>query len=528
MKFPVGIQTFEHIRKDGYAYVDKTALVHKLANNGKAYFLSRPRRFGKSLLVSTLDAYFSGRKDLFEGLAMERLETEWAQHTVLHLDLDGINYAEPLALEAKLQNYVVEWERQFGLTPVADNLSVRFGNVIAEAHKAQGRGVVVLIDEYDKPLLDVLGLPMRVCVGGMEMTLEERNRDLLKGFYSVLKEQDRNLRFVLLTGVTKFSQVSVFSGLNNINDVSMDARYETLCGITPGELEKVFGAEMDEMAAERGWTPERLRDEIRRRYDGYHFSEAMTDIYNPFSLVKALDSRKLEDHWFKTGTPTYLVRLLRGSDAHLDEMVGRYYSVEEFEDYRADVERPLPMIFQSGYLTIKDYDELSGSYKLDLPNDEVRRGFTRVVADSHFGRDGATGPVARQMAIAVSGGDFPGFMTTLTAFLASVPYTMRRKDSEPERERYFQYTFYLVLRLLGTYIVDVEVAQSQGRVDCVLQTKTDAYVVEFKLDGTADEALRQIAERGYARPYDGGALRVHRVGVSFSSETGTIGEWREE
>ena len=455
MKFPVGIQTFEKIRREGYAYVDKTGLVYKLANNGQVYFLSRPRRFGKSLLVSTLEAYFSGRRDLFEGLAMERLETEWAQHTVLHLDLGGINYAEPGALEAKLQKCVADWEGEFGLTPATDNTPMRFGDVIKAAQRICGRGAVVLIDEYDKPLLDVLGLPMRVCVGGMEMTLEERNRDLLKGFYSVIKEQGRNLRFVLLTGVTKFSQVSVFSGLNSLNDISMDARYEALCGITPSELEEVFGAEMDEMAAEKGWTPEGLRNKIRRRYDGYHFSRRMTDIYNPFSLIKALDSRVIGDHWFMTGTPTDLVRLLRGSGAHLDEMVGRYYSVEEFEDYSADVERPLPMIFQSGYLTIKDYDEEMETYMLDFPNDEVRRGFLPLVADNFLGVGDKTAPAVMQMGRSLSG------------------------------------------------------------------------VVEFKLDGTADEALRQIAERGYARPYDGGALRVHRVGVSFSSETGTIGEWRE-
>ena len=528
MKFPVGIQTFETIRRDGYAYVDKTALVHKLANNGKAYFLSRPRRFGKSLLVSTLGAYFGGRRDLFEGLSMESLETAWDKHVVLHLDFGGGDYTRVSRLEERLTLFVEQCKEAFGIRTKAKSPDLQFSEIIEAAQKIYNRGVVVLIDEYDKPLLDVLGLGLKVTVDGNERSLEDFNRGLLKGFYAVLKEQERNLRFVLLTGVTKFSQVSVFSGLNNLNDISMDARYETLCGITPGELEEVFGAEMDEMAAEKGWTPESLRDKIRRRYDGYHFSRRLTDVYNPFSLVKALDSRELEDHWFKTGTPIYLIRLLRGSGANLSELTGHYYKANKFEDYRADVERPLPMIFQSGYLTIKDYDEETETFLLDFPNDEVRRGFLPLVADNFLGVGDKTDPAVMQMSRSLSRGDFPCFMATLTAFLASVPYTMRRKDSEPERERYFQYTFYLVLRLLGTYIVDVEVAQSQGRVDCVLRTKTDAYVVEFKLDGTADEALRQIAERGYARPYDGGVLRIHRVGVSFSSETGTIGEWREE
>ena len=528
MKFPVGIQTFETIRKGGYAYADKTALIHKLVDGGQAYILSRPRRFGKSLLLSTLEAYFCGRRELFEGLAMEGLETEWAEHVVFHIDLGGMNYAESGTLEAKLLNYVTEWEEQFGVTPLVNNLSVRFSNVIRKAQKTHNRGAVVLVDEYDKPLLDVLGLKMTVRVDGMEMTLEERNRDILRGFYSVLKEQDRNLRFVLLTGVTKFAQVSVFSGLNNLNDISMDPRYEALCGITPSELEEVFGAEMDDMAAERRWTPGSLRDKIRRRYDGYHFSRRLTDIYNPYSLVKALDSREIEDHWFKTGTPTYLIRLLNGSDAKLDEMAGHYYRVNMFEDYRADVEKPLPMIFQSGYLTIKNYDEDTETYLLDFPNDEVRRGFLPLVADSYLGVGDKTIPTVIGLSRTLKEGDFSGFMEKLTAFLASIPYTMRRKDSEPERERYFQYTFFLILRLLGTYTVGVEVAQSQWRVDCVVKTAADVYVLEFKLDGTADEALRQISERGYARPYEGGPLRVHKVGVSFSSETGTIGEWREE
>ncbi len=340
MKFPVGIQTFEHIRKDGYAYVDKTALVHKLANNGKAYFLCRPRRFGKSLLVSTLEAYFSGHRDLFEGLAMEGLETAWDKHIVLHLDFGDGDYTRVTKLEEQLALFVTKCRRELEIETTASSPNLQFSEIIEAAQKIYNRGVVVLIDEYDKPLLDVLGVDAKVTVDGNERSLEDYNRAMLKGFYAVLKEQDRNLRFVLLTGVTKFSQVSVFSGLNNLNDISMDARYETLCGITPRELEEVFGAEMDDMAAERGWTPARLRDEIRRRYDGNHFSEAMTDVYNPFSLIKALDSREIEDHWFKTGTPTYLVRLLRGSGAHLDEMVGRHYSVEEFEDYRADIERP--------------------------------------------------------------------------------------------------------------------------------------------------------------------------------------------
>ena len=384
--------------------------------------------------------------------------------------------------------------------------------------------MVVLIDEYDKPLLDVLG---GTASDGLA-DLETRHRNTLRGFYSVLKSSDRHLRLVFLTGVTKFAQVSVFSGLNNLEDISMSEEYDTICGITPAELRSCFHAEVGELAARRGWSTDEAWDRLRRSYDGYHFSEALSDVYNPFSLLNALKSKRIDDYWFQTGTPTYLIRLMRGSDVHLDELTGRYYSKDEFEDYRADRERPLPMIFQSGYLTIKGYEGDTGSYKLDLPNDEVRRGFLRLLADDYLGPRPGADPAVKQLYRSLSAGDFGSFRETLTEFLASIPYTMRRKDTERERERYFQYTFYLVLRLLSTYAVGVEVEQSRGRVDCVVRAGRDVYVIEFKLDGGAREALAQIESRGYARPYASLGPRLHKVGVSFSSETGTIGEWVEE
>ena len=524
MKYPIGIQTFDYIREGGFAYVDKTGMVYRLAHEGKAYFLSRPRRFGKSLLLSTLSAYFRGRRELFRGLALDSLETEWPAHAVLHVDLGGADYTQPGALEAKLANYLSKWEKEYGLCPVNDMLSERFINVIDAAYERTGRGVVVLIDEYDKPLLDVLG---GTPSDGLA-DLETRHRNTLRGFYSVLKSSDRHLRLVFLTGVTKFAQVSVFSGLNNLEDISMSEEYDTICGITPAELRSSFSAEVGELAARRGWSPDEAWDRLRRSYDGYHFSEALSDVYNPFSLLNALKSKRIDDYWFQTGTPTYLVRLMRGSDVHLDELTGRYYSKDEFEDYRADRERPLPMIFQSGYLTIKGYEGDTGSYKLDLPNDEVRRGFLRLLADDYLGPRPGADPTVKQLYRSLSAGDFDSFRETLTEFLASIPYTMRRKGTERERERYFQYTFYLVLRLLSTYAVGVEVEQSRGRVDCVVRAADDVYVIEFKLDGGAREALAQIESRGYARPYASLGPRLHKVGVSFSSETGTIEEWEEE
>ena len=524
MKYPIGIQTFDYIREGGFAYVDKTGMVYRLAHEGKAYFLSRPRRFGKSLLLSTLSAYFRGRRELFRGLAIDSLETEWHPHAVLHVDLGGADYTQPDALVAKLANYLSKWEEEYDLRPANGVLSERFINVIDAAYERTGRGVVVLIDEYDKPLLDVLG---GTASDGLA-DLETRHRNTLRGFYSVLKSSDRHLRLVFLTGVTKFAQVSVFSGLNNLEDISMSEEYDTICGITPAELRSCFHAEVGELAARRGWSTGEAWDRLRRSYDGYHFSEALSDVYNPFSLLNALKSKRIDDYWFQTGTPTYLIRLMRGSDVHLDELTGRYYSKDEFEDYRADRERPLPMIFQSGYLTIKGYEGDTGSYKLDLPNDEVRRGFLRLLADDYLGPRPGADPAVKQLYRSLSAGDFGSFRETLTEFLASIPYTMRRKDTERERERYFQYTFYLVLRLLSTYAVGVEVEQSRGRVDCVVRAGRDVYVIEFKLDGGAREALAQIESRGYARPYASLGPRLHKVGVSFSSETGTIGEWVEE
>ena len=338
MKYPIGIQSFERIIEDGYVYVDKTHLVYDLTHSGGIYFLSRPRRFGKSLLVSTLENYYLGRKELFKGLAMEK---------VFHVDFNGGNFKNAGELEKKINFIISEWEKQYGLTGHAEELGLgdRFTEVLCAAHEQTGRRAVVLIDEYDKPMLDVLDT---------DVTLEDRHRNVLKAFYSVFKAADKHLQFVLLTGVTKFSQVSVFSGFNQPKDISMDARYETLCGITQEELDRYFTEQMAEMAATNQCTPEEMRQTLKLQYDGYHFSKKMTDVYNPFSLLNALDSMDIRNYWFSSGTPTYLIRLLAHFKENMNELTGKYYPPEEFIDYKADVERPLPMIYQSGYLTIKD------------------------------------------------------------------------------------------------------------------------------------------------------------------------------
>ena len=518
MKYPIGIQSFDRIVEDGYMYVDKTDLIYSLTHEGSIYFLSRPRRFGKSLLVSTLENYYLGRKELFRGLAMERLETEWAIHPVFHVDFNGGNFTKPGELEQKINFYLTQWEQQYNLPVRTQELGYgdRFINILETAHQQTGRRAVVLIDEYDKPILDVLDV---------DTDLKNQHRNILKAFYSVFKGADSHLQFVLLTGVTKFSQVSVFSGFNQPKDISMDARYEALCGITQEEIDRNFAEPIAAMAVEYQCTPEEMRLRLKQQYDGYHFSKRLTDIYNPFSLLNALDRMSVDNYWFSTGTPTYLIRLLSHFKENMNELTGKYYPPEEFIDYKADVERPLPMIYQSGYLTVKAYDRDFNTFLLDFPNNEVKNGFLTMLSAAYLQPKEETGGWIRSLVVALRQGDVERVHTLFTSFLSSIPYTMRRKEDEAERERYFQYTFYLILRLVSVYTVYVEKVQSQGRVDCVLETADYIYIFEFKLDGTAEEALRQIEEKGYAREYAADSRKLYCIGAGFSSETGTIGDW---
>ena len=517
MIYPIGIQTFDQIIERGFVYVDKTDMVYSLATEGKIYFLSRPRRFGKSLLLSTLRAYFEGKKELFAGLKIDALEHDWHVHRVFHFDFNGVDFTMPGALHLKIEGYLYDWEKEFGISPGVDtNLGSRFNRILQAAAEQTGRGAVVLVDEYDKPLLDVLE---------KEPELLEQNREILKAFYSVFKLADASLRFVFLTGVTKFSQVSVFSGFNQPKDISMFDKYEALCGITEEELHTRFAESIREMAASEGCTEEEMRQRFKRHYDGYHFSEGMTDIYNPFSVLNAFDSQRIRDYWFASGTPTYLIRLMNHFHEGIDQLTGKYYSLDEFVNYKADTEYPLPMIYQSGYLSIKDYDKDSNLFLLDFPNNEVKSGFLAMVAANYLQCKMPLESWMVKAVFALKRGQLDEFRKMLTSFLAGIPYTMRRKENEPERERYFQYTFYLLLRLMSVYTVLVEKEQSEGRVDCIVETPQYVYIFEFKLDGTATEALQQIEEKGYAREYEADARQVVKVGVNFSSKTGTIEEW---
>ena len=528
MKYPIGIQSFEQIIQGGFVYVDKTDLVYQLVSSGKIYFLGRPRRFGKSLLVSTLEQYFLGNKELFKGLAMDKLETEWKQYPVFHVDFSTGNYLNDGALEEKLSGTISRWETRYGVENTYDDLGLRFQEVLRAAHEKTGLGAVVLIDEYDKPILDVLDLDYQVEHLGKMISLEEKHRNIMKSFYATFKGADADLRFVFLTGVTKFSQISMFSGFNQPDDISLNRKYESICGITKDELVRYFAEPIKELAEDYDCSYDEMLTMLKQKYDGYHFSKRMTDIFNPFSILNAFNQMDFGNYWFKSGTPTYLVRLLSHFDQNMNELIGKYYSTSQFDDYKADVEMPLPMIYQSGYLTIKGFDRDTQSYLLDIPNNEVREGLLTVLANNYLKTKEDSASWLISSVHQLKRGKLQEFMNSLTAFLASIPYSVRRRNDEREYERYFGYTFYLLLRMLSCYLLYREKETSQGRADCVFETPNDVYIFEFKLDGTADAALQQIEEKGYAREYATDSRRIHQIGVNFSSKTGTIEEWKEK
>ena len=528
MRYPIGIQSFEKIRNGGYVYVDKTDLVYKMVQ-GHIYFLARPRRFGKSLLVSTLKAYFEGRKDLFEGLKMMELETEWSQYPVMKFDFSIGQMNKENGLRDYLLTEMYSIEKEYDIQPVQSaesgkpslDVGLRFNHLIKELHEKTGQQVVVLIDEYDKPLLDLLetGNP------DDEKQLIA-NRELLKGFFSVFKAADDHLRFVLLTGITKFSQVSMFSGFNQPDDISLGPRYDTLLGITEEELYTVFEEPIRELAEELGEDEETTKELLKKRYDGYHFSKRMKDVYNPFSILNTFINLDMRDYWFSSGTPSYLVRLLGNTPEDIMQYTGKKYPEQLFIDYKADSAMPLPMIFQAGYLTIKGYDKDFNTYLLDYPNNEVKQGLITLLANDYLQLKGLAVSWVQRIVTAMRDGDLEQVRKLLTAFLAETPYSMRPKKDKKDRELYFHYTFYLLMRLISCYTVYTEKQLSEGRADCIVETQGYVYIFEFKLDGTADEALQQIRDRGYAKAYEADSRYIYKIGVSFSSKTGTIEDWR--
>ena len=510
-KLPIGIQTFEKLRKGDYLYVDKTELVWKIAYTSTPYFLSRPRRFGKSLLLSTFEAYFEGKKELFEGLAIEKLETKWEKHPVLHLDLNAEKYDSPERLYDILSRQLTLWEIQYGKGIDENTLSGRFSGVIRRAYEQTGSSVVVLVDEYDKPLLQALG---------NDVLLDEY-RKTLKAFYGVLKSADRYLRFAFLTGVTKFSQVSVFSDLNQLNDISLDYSYATVCGITQTELVETFTPEIEEFGRVNKLSAEETVNKMARQYDGYHFHPKGDGVFNPFSVLNAFSKRELGDYWFQTGTPTFLVEMLRKSEYDLRILLnGIEAPASMFSEYRVEANNPIPLIYQSGYLTIKDYDKEFGNYLLLFPNDEVRYGFINFLVPFYTSMTNSDqGFYIGKFVQELRAGDYNAFLTRLQAFFADFPYQLNAKT-----ERHYQVVFYLVFKLMGQF-TQAEVESATGRADAVVKTPKYIYVFEFKLNGTAEEALQQIEDKGYLIPYQADGREVIKLGVEFSAEERNISRW---
>ena len=514
VKYPIGVQSFEVLRKEGFVYVDKTDLVHKLAQQ-HVCFLCRPRRFGKSLTLSTLEAYFLGKKELFHGLKIMELEHDWKQYPVFHLDFNGVNFHKEGALDDALNAFVSTIEERYGKDPYTQDFGYgsRLEYALSRAHKQTGNRCVVLIDEYDKPMLDVLG-----------EELEETNREILKGFYSVFKRADEHLRFVMLTGVTKFSQVSVFSGFNQPLDISMSREFEAICGITEDELTEYFSEPIAQMAQEEEMTIEDVRHWLKSSYDGYHFSDALTDIYNPFSLLNVFFNRSMRPYWFSTGSPTYLIKLLSNNDVNIQTILSKWYEVQYFIDYRANREDPLAMLYQSGYLTIKEVRRSIGEprkYRLDFPNKEVKQSFITALSNNYFASREDAGGVVRDLVDSLKEGNLDEMRKLMTQYLSSIDYAMRK-----DKEYHFQYTLYLIFSLMSTYSVKIEQHNSQGRADLIVETSQYVYIFEFKLDGKADEALAQIEDKQYAKPYMTDKRQIIKVGASFGRKSGTIDDWK--
>ena len=530
-KLPIGVQSFEKLRRDDYLYIDKTSFLWQLVQVSSPYFLSRPRRFGKSLFLSTLAAYFRGQKELFKDLYLEKAEEEqaaqegreaWQAYPVLYLDFNTKNYIDEQALVDILNLHLNEWEAQYAVSKTAAAPEDRFRLLIAALFKQTGKQVVILVDEYDKPLLQTMGV---------NEELNEHYRNTLKAFYSVIKTCDEYIRFAFLTGVTKFSKISIFSDLNNLRDISMEKQYAGLCGITQTELETNFQPDIQVLADEQDLTYQEALAALKQWYDGYLFHPAGEGMYNPFSLLSAFVKKEIKSYWFSTGTPTFLVNFLKEAHYYIPDLDGMVELDEEgLQTYRAVAQDALPILFQAGYLTIKKYISDVRLYRLGFPNDEVRYGFLHnllpAYSDVPFGQ---TGVWVGRFVQDIRKGNVDGFMERMQAIIASIPYDNFTDKNLKLREQNYQTAVYLVFALMGQF-VQTEVHSATGRADCVVTTADSIYIFEFKLfgNGTAEEALAQIKKNGYAEQYKADGKKIVLIGAGFEEATRTIKNWKAE
>ena len=523
-KFPIGIQTFAKLREENAIYVDKTGLIYKLAHDGSVYFLSRPRRFGKSLLIDTIAEYFSGNRELFTGLAIDKLESEWKKHPVLRFDFSNTKFEKLEDLKELIDLQLEEYEAAFevsAFTPSGKKRknSLRLSNIILAAQKKTGQKVVFLVYEYDAPQLDTL----------VNKKTFEQMRQTLRDFYSPLKANDAHIKFIFISGITKFSQLSIFSELNNLSIISMMDEYASICGITEQEMRTQMRPEIEEFAQSIGVTFDQACAALKQKYDGYHFSEKSPDIYNPFSLLKALNEKKLKDYWFETGTPTFLVEQIKKFNLLPESFANGFDAIENMFNVPAEnATDPLPVLFQSGYLTIKGYDVRDNIYTLGFPNDEVAYGFSNCLMP-YYAMPTATQNDTFLMRLirAIKAHDIDTAMVLMQSFFSSIPYTTEHQD-----EDHYKTIFYLIFRLLTNFNVRTEECSAAGRADAIVETDDAVYVFEFKLDGSADEALKQIDDKGYLIPYsatlakDGSPKKLVKIGASFDKEKRTLGEWK--
>ncbi len=523
---PLGIQSFEKLRNTDCAYIDKTKFIWDLTRTNFPYFLSRPRRFGKSLLLSTMKAYFLGQKELFEGLAIKDLEENqektWKKHPVLYLDLNAEKYTEEQDLINILNRHLLSWEEEYKPSQIDESLAGRFFNVIKKAYEQTGRLVVILIDEYDKPLLQSFG---------DNEELNDKYRKILKAFYGVIKSADQYLRFVFLTGVTRFSKVSIFSDLNNLTDISFLKQYAGICGITQKELEDNFEAEIEALAEENNLTIEECLATLKKKYDGYIFTDNYVNLYNPFSILNTLSSKEIKNYWFATGTPTFLVKYLKNGHHNIQDLDGNIFMEQSgLDTYRAEERDPLPILFQAGYLTIKDYNPESQLYRLAFPNDEVRYGFLKTLIPSYLYMRTNEAPLAIWNFVEdIRANRVDEFMERLQSIISSIPYDNLEEKDLKLREQNYQTAVYLVFALMGQF-VRTEVHSATGRSDCELETKDAIYIFEFKLteNGSAEDAIQQIKDKGYADKYKPSNKKLILVGASFDGEKRTIDKWLQE
>jgi hypothetical protein len=512
---PVGIQDFEKLRTSDCLYVDKTMYIYQLTRKPLPYFLGRPRRFGKSLLLSTLKAYFLGKKELFDGLAIAGMEKEWIKYPVIYIDFNNGNNDSLQSVKDLISSTLDDYESEWNVPVTYGDLSIRFRKLIKTAYEKSGRKVVVLVDEYDKALVNSID----------NTKLNDDLRNFFKGFYGVLKSADADLQFVFLTGVTKFSKVSVFSDLNHLTDISMDKKYAGICGISETELTNFLVPEIKNLAEELEKTYDETLNELRKRYNGYHFAKKSEGIYNPYSLLRTFNGGELRNYWFETGTPTFLVKMLKNTDLDIKSFEKDVkIPARSINDYRAENGNPLPLLYQSGYLTIKGYDERYKNYILGFPNEEVEYGFLNELLPAYMPKISTVSEFSVEHFIDdLQAGDVDSFMNRLRAFFADVPY-----DLENKTEKYFQTVFYLLFKLMGQFI-EAEPHSAKGRADAVVVTDNTVYVFEFKITGrgTAETALRQIDDKGYAIPFTAGNKNIVKIGAEFDTDERGLKNWKK-